>query len=102
MELELATTNQIVYELVKRDKPFILLLPPSKVEDEPEPKDATLMHCCGQGPGDVFQELAGAAEIVGRVLKGEDLPENIKIIPMEEAAEYFDLDPTDDPWNEGN
>lgn len=71
VDLELATTTQLLAELAKRDVPFIFLMPP---HEKSNTKDAAQIHIYGMGPEDCLNFIGNAGSLIAEYLDTGEFP----------------------------
>lgn len=71
IDMELATTNQLLGELAKRDVPFIFLMPPHEKSDT---KDAAQIHIYGMGPEECLHFLGRSGSLIHEFMETGEMP----------------------------
>lgn len=88
VDLELATTGQIMAELAKRNKNFVLIFEPgSGITDK---DNAVECHVSHLNPQSTFELLAESAMLMEKIISGEVDPEkcSIQFMQLDEFGDY--------------
>jgi hypothetical protein len=80
IDLELATTEQLMNELVKRDLPFVFLIPPNHLA---EYRDSVQCHIYGLGPQQTLGLLKETTDLIEKVVEGGELPNTVRFFVKE-------------------
>jgi len=88
VDLELATTGQIMAELANRNKSFIMIYEPGSGVTNKE--NALECHVAKMNPQKTFELLAESAMMMEKVLSGEINPEDcsIQFMELQEDGDY--------------
>ena len=100
IDLELATTGQILGELNKRDKSFVILF--DEGSGITNATDTLECHVSNMGPHDVMSALAQAGMLLQQLSEGER-PDNFSFLRVNDDGdiEVVDIDEEEesDPWS---
>jgi len=107
IDLELATTNQILRELNKRNKSFIMLFDVGSGIANADMNDTLECHVANMNPQDTINILSQAESMLCKIAAG-DRPDNFSFITVDENdhIEIVDIDKDEeeeeeeeiDPW----
>ncbi|MDD3474264.1 MAG: hypothetical protein PHS86_15910 [Syntrophaceae bacterium] len=92
IDLELATTGQIMAELAKRNKNFVMIFEPgSGITDKPNAVECHVSHL---NPQNTFELLAESAMLMEKIISGEVDPEkcSVQFLQLDEFGDYKIVD----------
>ena len=99
IDLELATTGQILGELNKRNKSFVILFDEGSGLTDME--DTLECHVSNMGPHDCMSALAQAGMMLHKIAEGER-PDNFSFLKVNDDGEIevvdIDEEEESDPW----